>query len=306
MKADTQSFYERAVRRAVARVLASLDEALDLERLAREAALSPFHFHRIFRGMVGETPLELHRRLRMERAAAALVASDESVTAIALGAGYDTHEAFTRAFRARYACAPSELRQMRVPPGSACRRVQTVLAAPSGIHHWSSPSQAETFVIAMGDLAMQVDIEKCEDLRCAAVEYVGPYHRISSAFAKLGDLAEPGGLLKKPCRMIAVYHDDPETTPEAEQRADAALAVGEEVAIPKGLVEVRVPGGKYATTIHRGSYEKLGDTWARFMGQWLPQSGHRLGDGVTYEEYVNNPTQVPTEQLVTKLFLPIA
>jgi transcriptional regulator GlxA family with amidase domain len=57
VKPETQSFYELAVRRAVERVLASLDEALDLERLARHAALSPFHFHRIFRGMLGETPL---------------------------------------------------------------------------------------------------------------------------------------------------------------------------------------------------------------------------------------------------------
>jgi len=61
--------YEEAVSRAVSYVASQLDEALDLVRLARGAALSPFHFHRVFRGMVGETPLELHRGLRMERAA---------------------------------------------------------------------------------------------------------------------------------------------------------------------------------------------------------------------------------------------
>lgn len=76
---------------ALARVVASLDEALDLGRLAREAALSPFHFHRIFRGMVGETPLELQRRLRLERAAFQLFAPGTSVTSIAFDAGYESH-----------------------------------------------------------------------------------------------------------------------------------------------------------------------------------------------------------------------
>ena len=66
MKPATRSFYQAAVERAVHRVIRTLDGALDLASLASEAALSPFHFHRVFRGMIGETPLELHRRLRLE------------------------------------------------------------------------------------------------------------------------------------------------------------------------------------------------------------------------------------------------
>jgi AraC family transcriptional regulator len=102
MKPDTRSFYELAVEKAIQRVIADLDRALDLQALARVAALSPFHFHRVFRGMVGETPLELHRRLRLERAAHALLFEDRPVTEIAFAAGYETHESFTRAFRSHY------------------------------------------------------------------------------------------------------------------------------------------------------------------------------------------------------------
>ena len=53
MKTETRTFYATAVERAVARIAAALDEALELEALARLAALSPFHFHRVFRGMLG-------------------------------------------------------------------------------------------------------------------------------------------------------------------------------------------------------------------------------------------------------------
>jgi AraC family transcriptional regulator len=118
VKHETKSFYERAVQTAVARVVANLDQALDLERLARAAALSPLHFHRIFRGMLGETPLELHRRLRMERAAKHLLELDTPVTTIAFSAGYDSHEAFTRAFRGFYGRSPSEFRQARGSAGA--------------------------------------------------------------------------------------------------------------------------------------------------------------------------------------------
>src|SRR5262245_16370072 len=110
MKPDTRSFYVLALQKAVEQVAAALDQALDLQALARGAALSPFHFHRVFRGAIGETPLELHRRLRMERAAWSLLQEEAPVTEVAFAAGYETHESFTRAFRLYYHCSPSEFR----------------------------------------------------------------------------------------------------------------------------------------------------------------------------------------------------
>jgi len=99
VKTETRSFYETAVETTIARIASTLDEAIDLHALAKAAALSPFHFHRIFRGMVGETPLEMHRRLRLERAAVQLAETEAPVTTIAFDAGWETHEAFTRAFK---------------------------------------------------------------------------------------------------------------------------------------------------------------------------------------------------------------
>jgi AraC family transcriptional regulator len=98
------------VQRAIEEIVANVDDALDLETLAAGAGLSPFHFHRMFRGMVGETPLELARRLRMERAARQVLANNQPITQIAFDAGYETHESFTRAFRVVYRAPPSGFR----------------------------------------------------------------------------------------------------------------------------------------------------------------------------------------------------
>jgi AraC family transcriptional regulator len=306
MKPETRSFYELAVQRAVERVVTELDGALDLQALARTAALSPFHFHRIFRGMVGETPLELHRRLRLERAAWQLLNDDPPVTTVAFAAGYETHESFTRAFRLHYDCSPSEFRQSRDLGAPTCASpLRTGLAARSGIHFEPERPVPIALQFNQGESAMNVEIKDMNEMRLAAVEHIGPYNRISEAFARLGQLARPAGLFRPDAKMLAIYHDDPETTPASELRSEAGITVPSDAKLLAGLREERIPAGRYACTIHKGPYEGLGDTWARFMGQWLPKSGHRMKNGASFEIYRNTPENTPKEKLETELCIPL-
>ncbi|MBM4204820.1 MAG: helix-turn-helix transcriptional regulator [Gammaproteobacteria bacterium] len=83
MSTSNVTFYQSVIESTVSTIRRSLDRALDLGELAGQAGLSPFHFHRMFRGLTGETPLELHRRLRMERAASNLLTSEEPIIQIA-------------------------------------------------------------------------------------------------------------------------------------------------------------------------------------------------------------------------------
>jgi AraC family transcriptional regulator len=306
MKPETRSFYELAVQRAVERVVTDLDGALDLQALARAAALSPFHFHRIFRGMVGETPLELHRRLRLERAAWQLLNEDLPVTTVAFAAGYETHESFTRAFRLHYDCSPSEFRQSRELTAPTCASpFRTGLAARSGIHFEPERSGTINPQFKRGESVMNVEIKDMNEMRVAAVEHVGPYNRISEAFARLGQLAGPAGLFRPGAKMLAIYRDDPETTPVSELHSEAGITVPSDAQLPTGLREGHIPAGRYACTVHKGPYEKLGDTWARFMGEWLPKSGNRMKDGSSFEVYRNTPENTPKDELETELCIPL-
>jgi AraC family transcriptional regulator len=298
MKPTTHSFYRDAIQRVIEHIVAHLGEALALETLAREACLSPFHFHRVFRGMVGETPLELVRRLRLERAAWRLLHTDAPVTAIAFDAGYETHEAFTRAFRASYADSPSGFRRRK--------GMRIELATRNGVH-FSDDGRLRQFIPSdSGGRTMQVEIRKYPALRVGAVRHLGPYMQISEAFARLGELAGPARLFERAgAQMVALFYDDPETTPPEQLRSDAAVVVAPDVRLPAGLTEQHIAAGDYASTTHIGPYEQLGDTWARFMGEWLPASGRRIGDGVAYEVYHNTPMDTPKDQLRTELRLPL-
>ena len=304
MKLTTRLSYQQAVCEALKRIAQQLDEALDLTELARAACLSPLHFHHVFRGVTGETPLEMHRRLRLERAARRLASEESSVTNIAFHAGYETHESFTRAFRQAYARSPSEFRALARQSYDGCERPPSCeLAARSEVHFGQAVPELRLPI--QGEEAMQVEIEHMQAMRLATVHHVGPYNAIGEAFAKLGALAGRAGLLSGPATMVAIYHDSPENTPAAELQSDAGCVVPASVKIPEGLGEIHVPAGRYARATHIGPYSKLGDTWARLMGEWLPQSGLRVGSGVSFEIYRSDMQNTPPEQLRTDLYVPL-
>src|SRR6058998_1730991 len=126
MRAQTEQSYKERVLRVLVFIQQHLDETIELDDLARVAHFSPWHFHRLFRGMVGESVMEHVRRLRLERAAHRLKFGDQPVTRIAFEAGYETHEAFSRAFRAMFDHSPSEFRDSH--------HVMPVRSSPSNVH----------------------------------------------------------------------------------------------------------------------------------------------------------------------------
>jgi AraC family transcriptional regulator len=153
---------------------------------------------------------------------------------------------------------------------------------------------------------MNVEIKEMPALRVATVRHVGPYDRIPQAFERLSAIAGAAGLFGRPgVAMMGLFHNDPDTTPSEELLSDAALAVPEDLAIPSGLTEARVPAGWYACTLFVGPYEQLGEAWTKLKHEWLPASGKRGRAGISYERYLNTPGDVPKEQLRTELCIPV-
>jgi len=101
--------YESRLHKALAYVDDHLDETISLSQLAHVASFSPFHFHRIFAAHVGETLGSYLTRRRVEQAAARFASQPRlSVLTVALGVGFGSAEAFTRAFKKHFGCAPSQ------------------------------------------------------------------------------------------------------------------------------------------------------------------------------------------------------
>lgn len=153
---------------------------------------------------------------------------------------------------------------------------------------------------------MQVEVKDMPQLRVAVVRHSGPYDGISAAFDRLGRLAGQAGLFGPDSMMIALYYDDPETTAADELRSAAGITMSTDADVPAGLDEEQLPAGRYLCSTHLGSYDRLGEAWGQMTGEWLPQSGYRGRDGVSYEIYRNNPSEVPEDELKTELYVPVA
>lgn len=153
---------------------------------------------------------------------------------------------------------------------------------------------------------MHIEIEQLPALRLATVTHIGPYDQIGGAFQRLGAIAGRHGLFAHPgAMMLALYESEPGDTPPEERRSLAAISIPDDVPLPDGTEERRLPAGSYARYTHIGSFDGLGGAWARFMGEALPASGHRMGEGPALEIYRSDMRTTPPEKLRTDLLVPV-
>ncbi|HXP60420.1 MAG TPA: AraC family transcriptional regulator [Dongiaceae bacterium] len=298
MKPATLNDYKRRLLRVLVHIQEHLDESLALEELAELACFSPFHFHRIFKGMVGESVKEHVRRLRLERAAGRLKLGAESIVCLALDAGYESHEAFTRSFRSIFGVSPSGFR-------SSERRAR-VAAAPSGLHFANGRRVKDFKTIHPGGNNMEVKIVRRAPLRVAFMRHIGPYSAVGKTWDRFLPVLGKEGLLGGDTQFIGICHDDPEVTPPGRVRYDACVSVDESFS-PTGEIGVQViAGGEYAMTTHVGPYRKLGQTYACLLGQWLPRSGRQLSSRPCFEVYLNDPQGTEPKDLLTDIYAPLA
>ena len=271
-EATYQSYQDRLLR-VLLHIQRNLDQPLELDELAGIACFSPFHFHRIFRGMVGESVMEYVRRLRLEQAAQKLRFSDHPVIDVALDAGYESHEAFTRAFTARFGLTPSTYRKARKTGGAA--------EVPD------------------------VRLEEFGPKRIAFLRHVGPYDQVGPAWQRLMMWAGMRGLLGPSMVILGLVYDAPDVTPEAKLRYDAALVVEDNVQ-PEGEIGIQeIARSQYAVIPHSGAYNNIQEAYDRLCGDWLPASGREPASLPAFERYLNSPYDTAPENLRTEIYLPL-
>jgi AraC family transcriptional regulator len=278
----TRSDYTERLERVFRWLADHLDDTLDLVHLADVACLSPYHFHRVYRAMQGETAAETVRRLRLHRAAVELIGGELPVARIARRAGYGGQEAFTRAFKTAYRVPPARYRASFVP-----------LPAASGQE------------IDMETMTYEATIREVPRIRVAALRHHGPYMNIGTTFERLMVLAGGQGLLGPAVRSFGVYYDDPTATAPNALRADACLAIAAGV-VPGGDLQLQeLRGGRYAVVLHVGPYAELDRPYRWLYGAWLARSGEEPDNAPLVEEYLNDVRSVPPTELRTEIWLPL-
>lgn len=290
MKTATSESYRKRLITVIEYIYRHMDGDLDVNTLADVACMSPYHFHRIYRQMSGETINASIRRLRLQGAAAELIRSGNNIESIAKQSGYGSLEAFSRAFRKEFGESPRDYRDSRTqqsiePP------LETVFVGMLANSNTQRYTTMETF---------NVELQDFEGQQLIGIEHSGDYMAIGESFEKLFMFAGSRGLVNEQSRSFGLYYDDPKTVATDNLKAAACLSghLSEPV---DGFDNLEIPKGKCATILFKGSYAELEKPYDYLFGQWLPESGYEAADFPAFEEYLNDPKTTPPNELLTRI-----
>lgn len=282
MKNITYNDYVQRINKVVAYINNHLDETLDLKILANEAALSDFHFHRIFKALKGEAIGGYITRLRLEATARLLRYTALTIEEIAFNIGYETPASLSKAFKKQYGISPTEYR-----------------------------TNKDTYImkkeIINPHLALKTPkIVTLEPKNLIYVALTGAYGSLEygKAYEQLWAVIKAQKLFTKGIESICISYDDPKITEGSLQRSDVCLAI-HKPATPQDEVSCKtLAGGKYAVFFYQGSYENLSQVYDTAV-RWVIDHEYTLREEPFFEKYLNDARRTPKEKLKTEIYIPI-
>ncbi len=283
-------------RHGIDRVIAHLQTCLragdplpDLEALAAIAHQSPFHFHRLYRALTGETPGRTVARLRLLQALTLLGQTDSRVTEVVLNVGFESPQALARACRQALDATPTRLRE-----DAALRsRWQQRLSLPAGDH-------------ADGTVPLQVTVTTLAPFDVVALRREGAFDDLDQAFGEIFTWAAEQGWAEQLQQLIGIARTDHRDAPAQRCVFDCAMGFGRTpVALPAPLRVLTLGGGTHAVLRHVGSYAGLEAATDALLRDWLPDSGYTLRDAELYYHYLDDPEEVPESILRADVCVPV-
>ncbi|MDP5148734.1 AraC family transcriptional regulator [Rheinheimera baltica] len=259
-----------------------------LDELAAVAAISPFHFHRVWRVMTGETVFESLRRVQMGRALVALQNERAPVVEVAEAAGYASGQSFARSLKAFAGASASELRADPAKMAAFVARITHGLRAQDD----DVPG-------------IEVTIVELQPLKILATRNTGAYESLFNGYGRLFELVTQCMPPEDVRGIHGLWPDDPRTTAPEDFRFDCAFSVAQTAgAAPPGTHWAELPSGTCLSVRHVGDYDALLDTidWLYAMAL---EAGIELRNAPLFAHYIDDPESTPVAEWRTDVYLPI-
>lgn len=266
--------YLEQVQRGVDYIEAHLDEAVDLRAVSKAAGMSHSHFQRTFKALTGETLASYVRARRMANALDLLLRSDRRVLDIAVAAGFESQEAFARAFKRSFGMTPSAYRKL----GDKHRFLKKVRFDENYLEHISSMRLEPTL-----DERPRMHVV---GLRTCFYGQESDKNNLGEVLPQLWDAYLPRAdetPYPIPGDFYGVVGQD-SIDPE-RLVYHACRAVQREAPLPAGMAETTVPAALYAVFEHRGEARRVDQTVNYIYSTWLATSGYRHSYGPDLEIY---------------------
>lgn len=282
-KLTTQEDYRQRVDRVVEYIRENLDREIDVRTLAELSAFSPFHFHRIMHGYLGEPIGAFIVRTRVQTAAKLLRYTDMAVSDIAYRVGYETPSSLTKSFCKLFGISPQKYRLTKRYQIMTTQKIKVEVKLSRAKVVEQEPKTV-LYISASGDYKN--------------VEYSTMYERMWAEI-KLQKLFSAG------IEHLGLYYDNPEIVCEKNLKCDVCIRVCKP-AQPNGDVGVKtIGGGRFAMFTYTGEYKKVGAAYDKIYGELLAKGGFQARGNYCFEKYVSDPRSTAPDKLKTEIYIPI-
>jgi len=301
---ESRKVYIHRINRVADYLEANLEEDHSLQTLADVAHFSPYHFHRIFKALTGETVNHYVKRIRLQKAGSMLLSDhSRSVEEVALLCGFNSTPVFCRAFRDHFGQNTGEFRKFHLDQKSKNYQLERK----------KDQSPAEGFLYLSDEMLNQksevemeakIEVKDMPGMDLVYCRHIGPFDQIGGAFEKLMRWAGPRGLLGPETKTVTVYHDDPKVVDPDKVKQSACITVKDEVKTEGEFGLMHVPGGKYVVGSFVITPDKFGEAWDAVC-RWMADSGYQPSDGYTYEYYPKEHEEGPPPVFTVDICVPV-
>lgn len=291
--------YAARVNRAIDHIVGNLAQPLLLEDVAAAAGFSPFHFHRIFKSLLGETLNQFVKRQRLERALYLMShAPERKLTDVALDCGFASSSDFSRSFKQRYGASPRafDLDAFRDSRREEFERFMTI--QEGGVSRFAALPAGENpdgFEVQLRDLPART---------VAYIRVLDPFREgvAQAACERLLAWAIERGLADG--QWLGYMWEEPEIVALMDCRYDVALVVDD--VEPSGEIgRYEFPPMRVAEVVIRGGLDLEARAIDWLYKTWLPQSGYVPDDQPNFEAWIGRPFAHGTEYFEIACQLPV-
>ena len=293
--------YLQRVNAAIDYIVGNLDQSLDLDTLAGVAYFSPFHFHRVFKSVTGETLNAFVKRLRLERALQTLAhGREKSLTAIALSCGFQSVSDFSRSFKKRYGVPPSQfdLDAWRRDRRNELEAIVDDASRTARVYALSPGENPDGFTVTLRDHSPR---------QVAYLRVLNPYRPdvVPAGAERLMTWAKEHDF--DDGQWLGYMWDDPTIVALPDCRYDVGVVVDDSCAFePAGEVgRIDFPAMRVAMLEMRGPIELEMRALTWLYDTWLPQSGYMPADQPAFEAWIGKPFEHGMEHFELRIELPV-
>lgn len=287
----------------------NLDKVLDLDTISRHANFSPFHFHRIFTALIGETPADFILRLRIEKAAK-LLQEDTNIliVEIAYRCGFTNQTTFSRAFRKYFSMTAHEFRKQEKAVFTSNKQFYNSLGelverTDNTINH----KQADYFVLEKISFIQNanIQIKWMPNFHIAYLSYIGDFYEVDKTYTTLFEWTKQNQLLDTPnSKFFTIYHDDPAVTKLEKNRQSIGITIPSNIKVEGKIGKLTISEGKYLVgyfELFDTEYDKAWNT----MYLTVIEKGCRMRDAYLYEMYEAKDNDLFSQPYKVFMCLPI-